>query len=376
MGVSSIMDIKNLIKDTREILSLNKYNDDQVILSDVDNNLVLENAIYDYRQKSLEIFGQNYIDNILLEEMIFDDSNIENLEIIEESVIESLKNLKNSVAENIKNLWKKFKEWITNIINSIKKLFVKEKEIKIEVEVPKVKVNHEGIKNAMDEADKVMKKVEANDKKIKKIAYSNDLRSIKLKENKKFVHDKFKEKSNKIKFTSYLYKLDGDKFMDFAEKIGQEGERIVYADDDAYESSSFHNVKGQDVRNAVMKILPGSHTPSNLNEHLRSYIASFVRDKEKKEHMLGDYDVDELYNIAFDSQNIVSNVVGIRTYYDKWFSKTITEVNQSDDDKKIKRISDVCKESMKYVTMIIKIFVSEYRAAAITCRRILLAGVR
>lgn len=47
-----------------------------------------------------------------------------------------------------------------------------------------------------------------------------------------------------------------------------------------------------------------------------------------------------------------------------------------DDDKKIKRISDVCKESMKYVTMIIKIFVSEYRAAAITCRRILLAGVR
>ena len=164
--------------------------------------------------------------------------------------------------------------------------------------------------------------------------------------------------------------------MDFAEKIGQEGEKLVYADDDAYESSSFHNVKGQDVRNAVIKILPGSHTPSNLNEHLRSYIASFVRDKEKKEHMLGDYDVDELYNIAFDSQNIVSNVVGIRTYYDKWFSKTINEVNQSDDDKKIKRISDVCKESMKYVTMIIKIFVSEYRAAAITCRRILLAGVR
>ena len=236
---------------------------------------------------------------------------------------------------------------------------MKEKEIKIEVEVPKVKVNHEGIKNAMDEADKVMKKVEANDKKIKKIAYSNDLKQIKLKENKKFVYDSFKEKSNKIKFTSYLYKLDGDKFMDFAEKIGQEGEKLVYADDDAYESSSFHNVKGQDVRDAVIKILPGSHTASNLNEHL-----------------LGDYDVDELYNIAFDSQNIVSNVVGIRTYYDKWFSKTINEVNQSDDDKKIKRISDVCKESMKYVTMIIKIFVSEYRAAAITCRRILLAGVR
>lgn len=370
------MDIKSLIKDTREILSLNKYNDDQVILSDSDNDVLLENALYDYRQKSLEIFGQKYINDILLEEMIFNDSNIENLEIIEESVIESLKNLKNSVAENIKKLWKKFKEWITNIINSIKKLFVKEKEIKFEVKIPEVKVNHEGIKNAMNEADKVMKKVEANDKKIKKIAYSNDLKQIKLKENKKFVYDSFKEKGNKIKFTSYLYKLDGDKFMDFAEKIGQEGEKLVYADDDAYDSPSFHNVKGQDVRDAVMKILPGSHTASNLNEHLRSYIASFVRDKEKKEHMLGDYDVDELYNIAFDSQNIVSNVVGIRTYYDKWFSKTINEVNQSDDDKKIKRISDVCKESMKYVTMIIKIFVSEYRAAAITCRRILLAGVR
>lgn len=101
-------------------MSLNKYNDDQVILSDSDNDVLLENAMYDYRQKSLEIFGQKYIDDILLEEMIFDDSNIENLEIIEESVIESLKNLKNSVAENIKKLWKKFKEWITNIINSIK----------------------------------------------------------------------------------------------------------------------------------------------------------------------------------------------------------------------------------------------------------------
>lgn len=159
------MDIKSLIEDTREILSLNKYNDDQVILSDSDNDVLLENALYDYRQKSLEIFGQKYIDNILLEEMIFDDSNIENLEIIEESVIESLKNLKNSVAENIKKLWKKFKEWITNIINSIKKLFVKEKEIKFEVKIPEVKVNHEGIKNVMDETDKVMKKVEANEKK-------------------------------------------------------------------------------------------------------------------------------------------------------------------------------------------------------------------
>lgn len=88
------MDIKSLIKDTREILSLNKYNDDQVILSDSDNDVLLENVLYDYRQKSLEIFGQKYINDILLEEMIFDDSNIENLEIIEESVIESLKNLK------------------------------------------------------------------------------------------------------------------------------------------------------------------------------------------------------------------------------------------------------------------------------------------
>lgn len=45
------MDIKSLIKDTREILSLNKRNDDQVILSDSDNDVLLENAVYDYRQK-------------------------------------------------------------------------------------------------------------------------------------------------------------------------------------------------------------------------------------------------------------------------------------------------------------------------------------
>ena len=47
------MDIKSLIEDTREILSLNKYKDDQVILSDNDNDVLLENAVYDYRQKSL-----------------------------------------------------------------------------------------------------------------------------------------------------------------------------------------------------------------------------------------------------------------------------------------------------------------------------------
>lgn len=35
------MDIKSLIKDTREILSLNKDNDGQVILSDIDNDTVL-----------------------------------------------------------------------------------------------------------------------------------------------------------------------------------------------------------------------------------------------------------------------------------------------------------------------------------------------
>lgn len=86
---------------------------------------------------------------------------------------------------------------------------------------------------------------------------------------------------------------------------------------------------------------------------------------------LNKYNDDQVILSDSDNDVLLENAI-----YDKWFSKTINEVNQSDDDKKIKRISDVCKESMKYVTMIIKIFVSEYRAAAITCRRILLAGVR
>ena len=57
----------------------------------------------------LEFVGESYINDLILEDALFDCETAEDLEIIEESVIESLKNLKNSVAENIKNCGKNLK---------------------------------------------------------------------------------------------------------------------------------------------------------------------------------------------------------------------------------------------------------------------------
>lgn len=85
------------------------FADSSVYVSESDIN-TFENDINECKQKSLACMGDLYIDSIILDNFIFDES----LQITNEGIGDKLSSAKDKVVSFIKRVWNKLKEWFVN----------------------------------------------------------------------------------------------------------------------------------------------------------------------------------------------------------------------------------------------------------------------
>ena len=94
------------------------YDDD-----DLGNDTLMENAIDTFENDTRILFGEQYKNDILIEEMLLSATSFHDCDIVEEALLDSLADMKDKVIKTIKDLWIRFRDWLTRIIDSIKDAF-------------------------------------------------------------------------------------------------------------------------------------------------------------------------------------------------------------------------------------------------------------
>ena len=95
------------------------YDDDD----DLGNDTLIENAIDTFENDTRILFGEQYKNDILIEEMLLSATSFQDCDIVEEALLDSLADMKDKVIKTIKDLWIRFRDWLTRIIDSIKDAF-------------------------------------------------------------------------------------------------------------------------------------------------------------------------------------------------------------------------------------------------------------
>ena len=125
------MDIRNMIENKRNSIQCDVYSSAPSVNSSVyvseSDIAMFENNIDECRKESLACMGDLYIDSIILDNFIFDES----LQITNEGIGEKLSNAKDNVVDFVKRVWKKLKEWFGKLINNIKILITPTSELAV-----------------------------------------------------------------------------------------------------------------------------------------------------------------------------------------------------------------------------------------------------
>ena len=90
---------------------------------DLGDDTLMENAIDRFENDTRILFGEQYKNDILIEEMLLSATSFHDCDIVEEALLDSLADMKDKVIKTIKNLWIRFRDWLTRIMDSIKDAF-------------------------------------------------------------------------------------------------------------------------------------------------------------------------------------------------------------------------------------------------------------
>lgn len=122
------MNIREMIEMKKEFLhdtvSGSHYYDSSYDYDvDLGNDTLMENAIDTFDNDTRILFGEQYKNDILIEEMLLSATSFQDCDIVEEALLDSLADMKDKVIKTIKDLWIKFRDWLTRIMDSIRDLF-------------------------------------------------------------------------------------------------------------------------------------------------------------------------------------------------------------------------------------------------------------
>ena len=122
MNIRDMIEIKRgFLHDT---MNETQYYDSSYDYDDeLGEDTLMENAIDRFEDDTRILFGEQYKNDILIEEMLLSATSFHDCDIVEEALLDSLADMKDKVIKTIKDLWIRFRDWLTRIIDSIKDLF-------------------------------------------------------------------------------------------------------------------------------------------------------------------------------------------------------------------------------------------------------------
>lgn len=274
----------------------------------------------------LEFVGESYINDLILEDALFDCETAEDLEIIEESVKEKAVNYKNSAISKVKGLWAKFKAWVKNL--------------------------YQVIKNQFTSGENLVKK------------YKGQILS------------EYKKRGSKIKVKTYNYKFNTSSIQTAVSSLEVAFEELVGKN------------KKLDKEETSKTFAANSGAKSTKGKDLRAYAAKCVRDGEKKEYTLSQLDINSIIDIAGNAKSAIKPLKEFQKAEEDFFKQRINEIkntsftekvyedkpyvtgeNKSKDEGKAIISSQVsaAKRGMSIGSTLIKSYISELKSANRAC---------
>lgn len=303
-----MLDIRQLIYDkNNELMTYNKF----------------DSVIENYENEFLNIYGEYYANELIIENMIYDAATINDLEIIEESIKDSFIEFKNNAIKKLKELLKKFTDWIKRIKDSIKKFLF-------------------GNGN--------------------NTASSSKLKSMNKAELDKLLEEKYNEKKDTMRIEMYDFDTP---FLDVIDIINDIEYSVNHIITNADYNSTYENMLNILYYKLSIKCNDDDlYKSQNRKQKIQEYITSIFRSDKKRAMLLNDMDISTLKEYPETYKELYNELDDFSKRAEKSINKIIQEISNTDDDsKKVKNISQLGTHALNLLTFITKAMVSEVKLA-------------
>lgn len=303
-----MLDIRQLIYDkNNELMVYNKF------------DTVIEN----YENEFLNIYGEYYANEVIIENMIYDAATINELEIVEESIKDNFIEFKNNAIKKLKELLKKFTDWIKRIKNSIKNFLF-------------------GNGN--------------------NTASSSKLKSMNKAELDKLLEEKYNEKKDTMRIEMYDFDTP---FLDVIDIINDIEYSVNHIITNADYNSTYENMLNILYYKLSIKCNDDDlYKSQNRKQKIQEYITSIFRSDKKRAMLLNDMDISKLKEYPETYKELYNELDDFSKRAEKSINKIIQEISNTDDEpEKVKNISQLGTHALNLLTFITKAMVSEVKLA-------------
>lgn len=303
-----MLDIRQLIYDkNNELMVYNKF----------------DSVIENYENEFLNIYGEYYTNEVIIENMIYDATTINELEIVEESIKDNFIEFKNNAIKKLKELLKKFTDWIKRIKNSIKNfLFGKGNNT----------------------------------------ASSSKLKSMNKAELDKLLEEKYNEKKDTMRIEMYDFDTP---FLDVIDIINDIEYSVNHIITNADYNSTYENMLNILYYKLSIKCNDDDlYKSQNRKQKIQEYITSLFRSDKKRAMLLNDMNISKLKEYPETYKELYNELDDFSKRAEKSINKIIQEISNTDDEpEKVKNISQLGTHALNLLTFITKAMVSEVKLA-------------
>lgn len=303
-----MLDIRQLIYDkNNELMVYNKF----------------DSVIENYENEFLNIYGEYYTNEVIIENMIYDATTINELEIVEESIKDNFIEFKNNAIKKLKELLKKFTDWIKRIKNSIKNfLFGKGNNT----------------------------------------TSSSKLKSMNKAELDKLLEEKYNEKKDTMRIEMYDFDTP---FLDVIDIINDIEYSVNHIITNADYNSTYENMLNILYYKLSIKCNDDDlYKSQNRKQKIQEYITSIFRSDKKRVMLLNDMDISKLKEYPETYKELYNELDDFSKRAEKSINKIIQEISNTDDEpEKVKNISQLGTHALNLLTFITKAMVSEVKLA-------------
>lgn len=284
----------------------------------------IDNVIEEASVDMIELVGESYINDLVLEDALFGCNSIEELEVVEESIKETASNFKTKAITKVKALWQKFTAWIKNLMSSLK--------------------------NQFTSGDKLLSK------------YGTELTTA------------YNNRKDKIKIKSYKYiKPVGDPCADIETAVKAKETELSGAETIEKDKSKIKNAYAKDALSAE----------GSGKKDIRKIMASKIRGTdEKKEIMLSEISLETIKYYASAQKDAIKTIKTMDKNQKEFFKQRIDTIKAQDVEKdedgketkdgkaKIAAQVTIAKQGSAILSMGLKAYISELKGAHRACTAI------
>ncbi len=287
-----------------------------------DPDSYIDEVIEEATNNTIELIGESYINDLILENALYDCETSEELLVVEESVKDSISSFKTKAETKVKELWAKFTAWIKNLMQTIK--------------------------NQFTSGEKLVSKYKAE------------------------IQSQYNARKDKIKIKSYIYKADPGNNAAKCLKTAIHDRAIAM--DNGSDKSSAVNYDKDSAKKAYAQSIGAK---SAGKKDIKSLVALKIRNDEKKEIPLSSLDINVIIQYADGIKDAVKALKEMQKTENDFFKQQISTIKNIDVDKddkegkkKIQSRLTAAKQGSAIMSTVIKTYINEFKAAHRACTAI------